>query len=96
LIIGYYDNSQDIFDFESGELTTRMTIRFTPYGEMTQKLCLEYTNQNIQEIIKEAKTIISQHNDFYKNFEIDSILNFRAICYIQIKIYLWSSEVSYI
>ncbi len=71
LIIGYCDNSQDISVYESGEYTEPIRFTFIPNIEMTERKCLEYTNENMVKIIEEAKIVITENNEFYKNFEID-------------------------
>lgn len=71
LIIGYFDNTQDISVYESGDYTEPIKLSFIPNVEMTQNMCLEYTNENMNEIIAETKVIISENNEFYKNFKID-------------------------
>jgi hypothetical protein len=71
LIIGYYENTQDISIYESEEYTEPITLTFFPNIGMTQNACLEYTNENMTEIISETKMIISENNEFYKNFTID-------------------------
>lgn len=71
LIIGYYENTDDISIYESEEYTEPITLTFFPNIEMTQNACLEYTNENMTEIISETKIIISENNEFYKNFTID-------------------------
>ena len=71
LIIGYWDNSQDISVYEAGGYTEPIRLRFVPTIEMTEQKCLEYANENRSEIIHEAKTVIAENDEFYKNFEID-------------------------
>ena len=71
LIIGYCDNSQDISVYESREYTEPIRCTFIPNVEMTEKECLKYTNENMPKIIEEVKIVISENNEFYKNFEID-------------------------
>lgn len=71
LIIGFCDNSQDISVYESGKYTEPIKFTFIPNIQMTEKVCLEYTNQKMPIIIQEAKKIINENNEFYKNFEFD-------------------------
>ena len=70
LVIGYCDNSHDISIFESSE-SEPLTLTFKPTVIMNSSKCSEYTNEIIHEIIKEAKIVVSENNEFYKNFEIE-------------------------
>lgn len=69
-VIGYCENSQDISVYENGEFTEPIRVTFTPNVEMTEQRCLEYTNENMKNIIEEIKIIISENSEFYENFEI--------------------------
>lgn len=69
-IIGYCDNLQDISVYVSEQFTEPIKISFVPKIEMNEKYCLEYTNKHIAEIVLEAKKIIQENIEFYKNFEI--------------------------
>lgn len=71
LLIGYFDNSQDISVFGSETYTGPLRITFIPNVEMKENECLDYANKNMTKIIEEAKIIISENNEFYKHFEID-------------------------
>ena len=71
LIIGYCDNSQDISVYESGKYTEPITLKFIPKYEMSENQCLEYTNKIIEQVIEQTKIIISENEEFYKNFEVD-------------------------
>ncbi|MRX67052.1 hypothetical protein SAMN06265349_102985 [Flavobacterium resistens] len=71
LVIGYCDNSQDISVYESGEYTEPIRLTFIPNLIMTEDICIEYTNEIMPKIIAETKIIISENDDFYKNFEFD-------------------------
>jgi hypothetical protein len=70
LIIGYCDNLQDISVYVSEQFTEPIKISFVPKIEMDEKYCLEFTNKHMIEIILEAKKIIQENDEFYKNFEI--------------------------
>jgi hypothetical protein len=69
-IIGYCDNLQDISVYVSEQFTEPLRISFVPKIEMDEKHCLEYTNEHFNEIVLEAKKIIQENDEFYKNFEI--------------------------
>lgn len=70
IIIGYCENSQDVSVFETGPYSEPIRVTFIPNIEMTEQECSKYTYENLENIIRETKVVISENSEFYDNFEI--------------------------
>jgi hypothetical protein len=78
LQIEYWKDFENFSLFLFGGYANLLKFTFFPNIEMTQQQSIDYTNEIMNEIIREAKTIVSENMEFYKNFEIDYTSEFSA------------------
>ena len=70
VIIGYCENSQDVSVFETEIYSELIRVTFVPNIEMNEEECSKYTYENLENIIRETKIVISENFEFYEKFEI--------------------------
>jgi hypothetical protein len=65
-VIGFIDE----FEMASYKGINPISITFRPSAVMQPYEALEYANEFSDYIVKEAKMILAEHNEFYKHWEI--------------------------
>lgn len=69
-VIGYWQTSDDINLYITDNYSDPIKVFFYPNIKMTENECISYVKNSILELEPEILNIISENEQFYKNFDI--------------------------